>query len=336
MSYDRVHLSSITLAAVLWGTTGVAVALLRDRTSLDPATIGFYRLAVAAAVLLAGAAAVRRIRPLTRARGQAGSPLEASPARPGILRTAPLRLLATGVLLGGYQALYFAAVVNTGVGVATVVSLGLAPVVTVTWEAVRARVRPGAGTVTTLAAALTGLTLITMASTEPGGHAPRPVLGLLAAVGAGLGYAASALLSRDLSQRADARTLTTVTSAVGAAALAPLAVTGGAAFPVRADTVALLLFLGVVTTAIAYALFYAGLRTVPGSVAAVLTLLEPLTAALLAVVLLGEPLPGLTVAGGLLLLSAVAALYLTPRTAGRAGRPARRARPAGQRPGRAC
>jgi DME family drug/metabolite transporter len=327
MSYNRVHLSSITLAAVLWGTTGVAVALLRDRTSLTPVTIGFYRLAVAAVVLLACAAASRRGRAACAATFR---------HRSGILRVAPMRLLATGVLLGGYQALYFVAVVNSGVGVATVVSLGLAPVVTTAWEAVRARVRPGARTGTTLAAALTGLLLITVASAEPGGHAPRPVLGLVAAAGAGLGYAASALLGRDLSQRAGAGTLTTVTSVVGAAALAPLAVAGGTAFAVRGDTVALLLFLGVVTTAIAYALFYAGLRTVPGSVAAVLTLLEPLTAALLAVVLLGEPLPGLTVAGGLLLLSAVAALYLRPRTAGRAGPPARRARRSGPRPDRAC
>jgi DME family drug/metabolite transporter len=249
-------------------------------------------------------------------------------------------VLATGVLLGGYQALYFAAVTYAGVGVATVVSLGLAPLVTTAWEALRARVRPGPRIMSTVIAALAGLLLITL---EPGEHAPQPAWGLLAAVGAGLGYAVSALLSRDLSQRGDPLTLTTVTSAVGAVALAPVAVAGGVTFDVRADTVALLLFLGVVTTAVAYALFYAGLRTVPGSVAAVLTLLEPLTAALLAVALLGEPLPALTIAGGLLLLASVAALYVRPapgRTCPcRTGRAVRRApatRPADPRPGRAC
>jgi DME family drug/metabolite transporter len=328
VSPDRAHLSFITLAALLWGTTGVVVAVLGDRTGLSPVAIGFHRLAVAAAVLLLWTAATR---PRAARRSVAFHPR--AWFRPG----AGL-LLATGVLLGVYQALYFAAVAWSGVGVATVVSLGLAPIVTTAWEAARARTRPGPRIVGTVTAALIGLLLITAAPTG-GGHAPRPVLGLLAAVGAGLGYAVSALLSRDIARRGgDPLTLTTLTSAIGAAALAPVAFANGVRFPVRVDTVALVLFLGVVTTAVAYALFYAGLRTVPGSVAAVLTLLEPLTAALLAVVLLGEPLPAPTVAGGLLLLGAVAGLYVrpTPSPTACAARPAPAARPADPRPGRAC
>ena len=42
---------------MLWGTTGIAVALLRDLTALTPTAIGFYRLAIAGAVLLGLAAA---------------------------------------------------------------------------------------------------------------------------------------------------------------------------------------------------------------------------------------------------------------------------------------
>ena len=133
MSYDRVHPSQITVAAVLWGTTGVAVTLLGELTTRTPTTIGFYRLAVAAAALAAVCRAGRLVR---------------------VFRRAPGTLLATGVLLGVYQALYFIAVDAAGVSVATVVSLGLAPVVTTLWEAVRDRVRPGAGTVATVAGAL--------------------------------------------------------------------------------------------------------------------------------------------------------------------------------------
>ena len=77
-------------------------------------------------------------------------------------------------------------------------------------------------------------------------------------------------------------------------------------------------------TGSAYGLFYAGLRTTSGSAAAVLTLLEPLTAALLAVAVLREPLPLPAVAGGALLLGAVAALYVRP--------PAPARGPAGARP----
>ena len=72
------------------------------------------------------------------------------------------------------------------------------------------------------------------------------------------------------------------------------------------------LYLGAATTVLAYALFYAGLRTTPSSVASVLTLIEPLTATVLAVILLSEPLPLLTIVGGVLLLGAIAVLYLSP------------------------
>jgi DME family drug/metabolite transporter len=320
MPSHRSDLSRIALAGVLWGTTGIAVALLRDRTALTPTAIGFYRLAIAGAVLLGLAAVVRRVGPLVR-----------------VFRESPGRVVLTGVALGAYQALYFIAVANAGVSVATVVSLGLAPVVTSVWEAARSRTRPTAGTVATIAAALIGLILISTAATEPTQGAPRPLLGLLAAIASGLGYGGSALLSRDLSQRAGAMALTTATSLVGALALLPLTVAGGLAFPVRADTAGLLVYLGVVTTAIAYALFYRGLQTVTGSVAAVVTLLEPLTAALLAVLILGEPLAGASIAGGVLLLGAVAVLYLRPTggTPVPAVAPARPARPGAPRPGRA-
>ncbi|MFF5179288.1 DMT family transporter [Micromonospora sp. NPDC000316] len=289
----RTGLIQITVTGVLWGTTGVAVQLLRDSTGLSPVSIGFHRLAIAALVLLACTA------------GRLGALL-------GALRAAPLPLVITGVGLGLYQALYFVAAALAGVSVATVVSLGLAPVLAAAWESARARRIPGPLRLGTLVAAVAGLALITMATAQPTTAAPAPLLGLLAAAGSGLGYAVTTLISRQVSQRTAPMTLTTISTTVGALTLAPFALVAGVGVPVRVDTVALLLHLGVVTTAVAYALFYAGLRTTPGSVAAVLTLLEPLTAAALAVALLHEPLPLPVLVGGVLLLTAVAATYLRP------------------------
>ncbi|GAB4101801.1 EamA family transporter [Micromonospora taraxaci] len=290
----RTGLIQITVTGVLWGTTGVAVQLLRDSTGLSPVSIGFHRLAIAALVLLACTAG--RLRTILAA-----------------LRAAPVPLLLTGVGLGLYQALYFAAVAWAGVSVATVVSLGVAPVLAAAWESARARQIPGPVRLGTLVAAVTGLVLITTATADPSASAPAPLLGLLAAAGSGLGYAVTTLISRHASQHTTPMTLTTISTAVGALTLAPFALVSGIGVPVRLDTVALLLHLGVITTAVAYALFNAGLRTTPGSVAAVLTLLEPLTAAVLAVALLHEPLPLPVVVGGVVLLSAVAATYLAPR-----------------------
>ncbi|WP_317698684.1 EamA family transporter, partial [Aeromicrobium sp. REDSEA-S32_B7] len=70
---------------------------------------------------------------------------------------------------------------------------------------------------------------------------------------------------------------------------------------------ALLAYLGVLTMALAYALLYAGLRTTSGSAATVATLLEPVTAAAVAAVLLDERIGPLGLLGTALVLAAVVA-----------------------------
>ena len=72
----------------------------------------------------------------------------------------------------------------------------------------------------------------------------------------------------------------------------------------------MLLYLGAVPSALAYTMFFTGLRTVPGAVASIVTLLEPLTATALATAFLGERLAPGALAGGLLVLAAVAGLYV--------------------------
>ena len=64
----------------------------------------------------------------------------------------------------------------------------------------------------------------------------------------------------------------------------------------------------VVTMAVSYGLLYAGLRTTSGSAATVATLVEPLSAALLAALVLGERLTWPALLGGALILAAVVAL----------------------------
>lgn len=65
------------------------------------------------------------------------------------------------------------------------------------------------------------------------------------------------------------------------------------------------MYLGAVTTAAAYALYTAGLRHVPAAVAGIVSLVEPLTATLLGVLLFGERLGPTGIAGALLLFAAV-------------------------------
>jgi DME family drug/metabolite transporter len=79
------------------------------------------------------------------------------------------------------------------------------------------------------------------------------------------------------------------------------AMSGGFTFPMMSAATGMLAYLGIVSIAVAYALFYFGLRTATGSMAVTLTLLEPLIAAVLAVVILGENVRSLVTGGGLLI-----------------------------------
>jgi DME family drug/metabolite transporter len=74
-----------------------------------------------------------------------------------------------------------------------------------------------------------------------------------------------------------------------------------------------LLYLGVIATAGAYALYTIGLRTTPASVAGIVTLLEPLTATLLGVLVFGERLGTAGTVGALLMFAALALLLVPDR-----------------------
>ena len=293
----RAGLLQITAAAILWGTTGVVVAWVHRWTGLNPVAIGSYRLIIAALALLAMTA--RRWATLVAA-----------------TRAHPWGVMVAGAGLASYQALYFIGVTGAGVTVATMASLGLAPVVTALWESIAHRSIPRPVELVTVLAAVAGLVLLALGQRH-GGAGPHPAAGLIASIGSGLVYGLTTVLARHLSQSVPALTLTALSACFGALALLPVAAIAGLrpgsiSGPGPLASMLGLAYIGVVTTAIGYALFNAGLRTTPSPVASVLTLLEALTATVLAVLLLSEPLGLLTAIGAALLLGAVAVLYAAP------------------------
>ena len=122
-------------------------------------------------------------------------------------------------------------------------------------------------------------------------------------------YALATGWGGDLARGTPPLVLTAATTGVGVLVLAPLALLGGGPLlTTDTEALALLAYLGVFTMAAAYAAFYAGLRTTRGSTATLVTLVEPLSAALLAAVVLGERLGPAGLVGAALILAAVAGL----------------------------
>jgi DME family drug/metabolite transporter len=282
-------------AGVVWGTIGPAVDIVHDRSSLSVLTIGAYR-AIAAVAVLALAATVTRLWSACRA----------------LLREHGRRVVLTGVLAATFQLLFFVAVVVNGVSVTTVVTLGFAPVLLLVVASAQDRRAPALSETLTVGTAVLGLLLV---STTGSGDADATLSGwgLLAALGSGAAYALSAEVGGALTKAHDALAVTTCTTFVVAAVLVPGGL-GIALFQGQSMTTtdveswALVVYLGVVTMAFAYVLLYAGLRSTPSGTAVVATLLEPVTAVLIAVLFLGETLSVAGALGCVLILAAIGSL----------------------------
>lgn len=282
MSIDpaRRGLSLLVVAGVLWGTGGLLGRLLGESTGLSPLAVATLRLLLGGAVLVGYLLATGRRLPRSRA--------------------AWSRVAATGLLAAVFQASYFSAVALTSVSLATLVTIGTAPVVVLAARIRTARRAQLVG----VGSALLGLTLLVGLPSGGAELAPAgsPVAGAVCAVLAGTGFALMTLLgSRPVAGLDDVST-TGVGFTLGGLALAPVVTaTSGWSLPADLRGVGLLVALAVVPTALAYTCYFAGLRATSAGTGSVLALLEPLTAALLAVLLLGERWGGAELAGGVLL-----------------------------------
>lgn len=329
----------VVASAVCFGTTGTAQAFAPDGAT--PLTVGAARLIVGAAMLIAATTwlghALPRRPSVATGRPAAASGPRAAPARSApstrfsaTPRTRPFWLGAVGVAV--YQPAFFLAVTLCGVGTGTVVALGSAPVITgvLAW-AVGGR-RPNRRWAAATALAVTGVVALTwgpMAQSGPDGAAglarsgAAMLGGIALAIAAGAGYAVYTLAAKSaLDAGADpARTMAWLFGG-GALLLSPALALTDASWLLSPRGAAIALWLGIVTTGVAYLLFAAGLRGIAAAEAATLTLAEPATAAAFGVLLLGEPTTAATVAGmaliagGLLLIGRSTAPPAAPGTTG--------------------
>lgn len=259
---------AILAAALCFSTTGTAQALAGVDAS--PIAVGAARIAIGGGIL--GLLALARRSPSRSATGSRAS-------------TAGLITLgAIGVL--AYQPLFFLGTRENGVAIGTVIALGSAPIATGIVDAVRLRRAPTARWMLATAIALAGVVLV---SGVTGGTVALAPGGLLGSVGAGMSYALYTVCGKALIERGwtSTRVMGTV---FGVAALAsvPLLILAGTQWLLTPNGLALALWLGVITTAIAYLLFGWGLARLSAVTVSTLTLAEPLAATLLGLFVLHE------------------------------------------------
>lgn len=281
---------SVLGAATLFGTTGTAQALGPAGTS--PLGVGAARIVIGGAGLFAV---------LPKIGGSRRDAIALWRTRWGLI---------AGLTTALYQVCFFAGVSRAGVALGTLVTIGSGPVVTGLLSWLLLRERPRASWLVATAVCVIGLTLLVGSGSAQPDVDP---IGLALALASGVGYAVYTVAAKRLindGHRSDE--VMAAAFGLGGVLLLPVLITAPTAWLASPSGLALALWLGLVTTTLAYVLFGRGLRHLPAGPVTTLVLAEPVVATALGVVVLGERLPplgwlgaGLVLAG--LVLQGVAA-----------------------------
>lgn len=219
-------------------------------------------------------------------------------------------MLGAGISTALYQLTFFAGVGLTGVAVGTLVGIGSAPLFAGMLGALVKGEQLGGRWFAATGLAILGCGLLVVSGGESMVVDP---LGIVLSLGAGLSYAVFTLFSSRLVQSLPSDAAMATAFGIGAAFLLPTLLFVDTAWMVTPRGILVLAHLGILATGLAYVFFGRGVRTVPVSVVGTLTLAEPLTAATLGILLLGERLTGNAFIGLLILFCGLMVLVLPRR-----------------------
>ncbi|MFE9043627.1 DMT family transporter [Streptomyces sp. NPDC007818] len=293
-------------ASVLWGTTGTAATFAPDVGPLAIAAVamglGGLLQALVAAPRIAGSAA--------RLRERRGT------------------VVLGAVSVAVYPLAFYSSMHLAGVAVGTVVSLGTAPLASALIERVVDGRRLTRRWLLAAALGLAGTVLMCVAEAAhaSGGAGRASPAGTLAGIGLGVVAAATYALyawaaHRLITDGIPSRPAMGAVFGLGGLLLLPVLAVTGAPLLASWSHAAVGAYMAIVPMFAGYVLFGWGLARVPASTATTLSLLEPAVAAVLAVLVVGERLPGAGWAGVALVVACLAVLTTPSRTSRGPGHP---------------
>lgn len=276
----------VLLAAILWGTTGTAQSFFEG--TAHPLSIGAFRLAIGGFFLLIFVLAAGKLS----------------------VRTIPWpAAIFSAISMALFQPLFFSSVQLTGIAIGTVVTIGSAPVLTgiIEWAALKKK--PDRVWVVATFLALVGCVLL---FASKGQQLVDPI-GIAMALGAGFSFAVYALASKNVLKVMEPISAVAVIFSLSACCLLPFLLFFDLSYITASGNLWLLIYLGIGATSLSYILFSFGLKQIPSSSAVTLSLAEPLTAAVLGVLVVGEELGALSWLGVGLLLCGIIVLTIGKR-----------------------
>ncbi len=294
-SHARRDFFLIVIASVTWGTVGVANRALYHLSATNALSLSFLRLAIAAPVFAAAAWLALKERLFTIQRRDLGV------------------MIIMGCLIAVSQALYIAAIAMVGVSVSTLIAICAAPVVVALLSALILGERITPLTVLAMAAAIGGTALLVFAPAQPSLPASQPHLGVVVAFFSASCYAGFIFCGRLLTHSYHPIQISAVAFACGSILLLACAAPTGLVLAYPPEGWMILVFLGLVPTALGYGLFQVGIRSHSATLVSIITMCEPLTAAVLAWLFFHEVLGLAGLLGAVLLLGAMGMIILLPK-----------------------
>src|SRR6185369_15925352 len=294
ISYDRSAsrrgLLLILLSGVLWGTVGTSSKILYGISAATPLSVGFFRLAISVPVLLTACWISQRRKMFEVSRHDLAL------------------MFLTGLVTALYQLFYLASVERAGVAIATLITLCTAPIMVAVFSVIITKEKPSKFVIIALVGALVG-TAILVGFQESTGDMSRSLSGKFLALGSALGYAIITLTTRKLAVRYHPIQPIAISFTIGAAILFVIAISQGVVVDYSPIGWSLLVYLGVIPTALAYVLFITGMRHTTATVASTATLIEPLTSTILAWLVFGEKFSPMGSVGVALLAGSLVFLF---------------------------
>ena len=289
---------ALLLASVLWGTTGTAASFMPEGVS--PLAIGASTMTLGGILLF-----------IVSARGAIAA-LRDGAARRWLL------IGAIGVFI--YPLAFYTAMAEAGVAIGNVVALGSGPVFAALFEWLWERRGLSTRWLVSTLIAIVGIVLLSFGRHEASGEG-SVVVGVALGLLAGVAYALYTYAStRAISTGHAGRSVMGGMFGVGALALVPVLLVTGTPLMQSLQSVGIAGYLAIGPMFVAYLLFGFGLRHLRSSVATTITLIEPLVATLLAVLVVGERLE-LIGWFGLGLIFVGIAVIVTARRASKAPKP---------------
>ena len=279
---------ALVASSVLWGTTGTAASFLPDDVS--PLAIGASTMAVGGILLFIVSAKTAVVAIADRE------------SRRWLL------IGAIGVVV--YPLAFYSAMDQAGVAIGNVVALGSGPVFAALFEWLWERRGLSTRWLVATAIAVAGIALLSVGRhPDDSSEGNRVVTGVLLGLLAGVAYALYTYASsRAITAGHSGRSVMGGMFGIGAIALLPVLLLLGAPLLQSAQTASIAAYLAVGPMFVAYLLFGFGVTHMRSSVVTTVTLLEPVVATILAVIVVGERLEPVGWLGLIFILTGVTVL----------------------------